>query len=113
MFPTLSRTPPGQSDRVKRKAMAAESRKPTARGSFFGDSNGDFYDSVRRFWQKSYAGDYLGLAGLVTAYVLFKLVDAPFHHQFRLDDMRIQHPFAEVERVPPCTSFSFVESLPE
>jgi diacylglycerol diphosphate phosphatase/phosphatidate phosphatase len=91
--------------------MAAESRKPTTRSALLGDSNGDLYESVRRFWQKSYAGDYLGLAGLVVAYILFKLVDAPFHHQFRLDDMRIQHPFAEVERVPPCMLPSVLASL--
>jgi diacylglycerol diphosphate phosphatase/phosphatidate phosphatase len=47
----------------------------------------------------------------VVAYILFKLVDAPFHHQFRLDDMRIQHPFAEVERVPPCMLPSVLASL--
>jgi diacylglycerol diphosphate phosphatase/phosphatidate phosphatase len=100
MFATLSRNPPGQSERVKRKIKAVESRK--IRGAMFGDNDGGLYESARRFWQKSYAGDYLGLAGLIVAYIMFKLVDAPFHHQFRLDDMRIQHPFAEVERVPPC-----------
>lgn len=64
------------------------------------DESGPF-ETVRRFWQKSYAGDYLGLVLLVVGYIVMKLVAEPFHHQFRLDDPRIQHPHAEVERVPP------------
>ncbi|KAF2212299.1 hypothetical protein CERZMDRAFT_19738, partial [Cercospora zeae-maydis SCOH1-5] len=57
------------------------------------------WESAQRFWQRSYAGDYLGLAILIAGYFILKLFDAPFHSQFRLDDPRLQHPHAEVERV--------------
>ncbi|PPJ58957.1 hypothetical protein CBER1_04097 [Cercospora berteroae] len=57
------------------------------------------WETARRFWQRSYAGDYLGLAILIAGFIILKLFDAPFHSQFRLDDPRLQHPHAEVERV--------------
>lgn len=56
-------------------------------------------DAWQRFSRKTHATDYLGLAVLVTGYILLKLFGEPFHSQFRLDDPRIQHPHAEVERV--------------
>ena len=58
------------------------------------------WESMQRFWSKAYAGDYLGLVVILTAYILVKLVEEPFHQQFALDDTRIQHPHAEQERVP-------------
>lgn len=100
MYRALVRYALDDSDRVKRKAMAAEGRKTKAPA--MGDE-GDFYETVRRFWQKSYAGDYIGLAVLVSGYILLKLFDEPFHQQFHLDDPRIQHPHAEIERVSPST----------
>lgn len=60
--------------------------------------------AAQRFWQRSYAGDYAGLAVLVLLYIPLKLFGEPFHKMFRLDDPRIQHPHAEVERVGVCTS---------
>lgn len=60
------------------------------------------YEAAVRFWQKSYAGDYLGLTILVAAYLLISLFGEPFHQMFRLNDYRLQHPHAEVERVPVC-----------
>lgn len=57
------------------------------------------WETSKRFYHRSYAGDYLGVALLVAAYILIKLFGQPFHSQFRLDDPRLQHPHAEVERV--------------
>jgi len=62
------------------------------------------YETLLRFWQKSYAGDYLGLILLLAAYLAIQFLGEPFHRMFRLDDPRIQYPHAEVERVSVCTS---------
>jgi diacylglycerol diphosphate phosphatase / phosphatidate phosphatase len=62
------------------------------------------YESLHRFWQKSYAGDYLGLSILLAAYLVIQFLGEPFHRMFRLDDARITFPHAEVERVSVCTS---------
>ncbi|KAF2726176.1 PAP2-domain-containing protein [Polychaeton citri CBS 116435] len=78
-----------------------------------GSNNGSqILDSVQRFWQRSYAGDYLGLSILVVSYFIMKLVDEPFHQQFSLDDLRIQHPHAEVERVPVFMLFVYAAGIP-
>lgn len=71
--------------------------RKTSDRSAIGESG--LIESLQRFWQRSYAGDYLGLAILVAAYILVKILGEPFHSQFRLDDPRLQHPHAEVERV--------------
>lgn len=57
------------------------------------------WEASQRFWRKSYAGDYLGLIFLVVAFILLKTMSEPWHRMFRLDDPRLQHPHAEVERV--------------
>lgn len=62
-------------------------------------SSSGFLDAAQRFWSRSYAGDYLGLAILIVLYIPLKIFDEPFHQMFRLSDSRIQHPHAEVERV--------------
>lgn len=56
--------------------------------------------AVQRFYKKSYAGDYIGLAVLCAAYLLIKFWKEPFHKMFTLNDLRIQHPHADPERVP-------------
>lgn len=60
---------------------------------------GGFLEASRRFFARSYAADYLGLALIAILYAPLKIFDEPFHQQFRLNDPRIQHPHAEVERV--------------
>lgn len=77
-----------------------ERRKTPSRSPSHGESG--LYETLQRFWQRShYAGDYFGLTILVVAYILVRLLAGePFHSQFRLDDPRIQHPHAEIERVP-------------
>ena len=78
-------------------------RKPLPRLKSY-DDDGSFLASARRYWQKSYAGDYLGLILLSVAYAFMKTVDEPFHQMFTLDDTRLQHPHADPERVGVCTS---------
>jgi len=67
-------------------------------------SDSGLYGTLRRFWQKSYASDYLGFVLLLAAYIVIKLTGEPFHQLFRLDDPRIGFPHAEVERVAVRTS---------
>ncbi|KAI9834039.1 MAG: hypothetical protein M1819_003324 [Sarea resinae] len=55
--------------------------------------------ALARFWQKSYAAEYLGLALLLTAYLTIEFLMEPFHRMFSLDNIMIQFPHADVERV--------------
>ncbi|KAI9048822.1 hypothetical protein LZ554_007653 [Drepanopeziza brunnea f. sp. 'monogermtubi'] len=56
--------------------------------------------SIARFWEKTYAPDYLGLALLFTAYLLLVFLVQPFHRMFFINNINIQYPHALVERVP-------------
>ncbi|KAI4284683.1 MAG: hypothetical protein L6R35_004835, partial [Caloplaca aegaea] len=62
--------------------------------------------SLSRFWQRSYAGDYVGFALLLTGFIL------PFHRMFSLSDIAIQFPHAEVERVPVRYNILYSALLP-
>lgn len=68
---------------------------------------GSLLESAQRFWQRSYAGDYIGLAIIIILWVPLKVFGEPFHQQFRLSDPRIQHSHAEVERVGVSTCIPF------
>ncbi|KAF7195538.1 Diacylglycerol pyrophosphate phosphatase 1 [Pseudocercospora fuligena] len=88
-------------DRERRKARSPPS------------SESGLYETLHRFWQRSsYAGDYFGLLVLVLAYTLVKITSEPFHSQFRLDDPRISHPHAEIERVPVVWLFVYAGIVP-
>ena len=71
---------------------------------------GGFWEAAQRFWAKSYAGDYLGLAVLLAAYLFIKYFGEPFHQMFTLNDTRIAHPHAEVQRVENCAFFHTLTS---
>ena len=58
------------------------------------------WETAQRFYSKSYAGDYIGLVLLLLTLSFFEFSGEPFHQMFTIDDPRIQHPHAEVERVP-------------
>ncbi|WPH02621.1 Hypothetical protein R9X50_00548600 [Acrodontium crateriforme] len=59
-----------------------------------------FTNALQRFWRTTHAGDYLGLTLLLAADIVLHLgATEPFHRLFRLNDPRIQHPHAEIERV--------------
>ncbi|KAK5100242.1 hypothetical protein LTR24_001037 [Lithohypha guttulata] len=55
--------------------------------------------SILRFWQRSYAADYLGYVLLQVAYFGSKLLIVPFKRYFTLSEPAIAYPFAVVERV--------------
>ena len=61
------------------------------------------WEAGRRFWQNSsYAGDYLGLLVIAVLLLFAEMLWEPFHQMFVLQDLRIQHPWAERERVDVC-----------
>ena len=60
------------------------------------------WETARRWWQKSYAGDYLGLVLIAIANLFVKMLEEPFHQMFVINDFRINHPWAEFERVDLC-----------
>jgi hypothetical protein len=62
------------------------------------------WETAQRFYSKSYAGDYIGLVILLLTLSFFETSSEPFHQMFTIDDPRIQHPHAEIERVPVRTS---------
>ncbi|KAF2136335.1 uncharacterized protein K452DRAFT_280106 [Aplosporella prunicola CBS 121167] len=68
--------------------------------------------SVSRFWQRSYASDYVGLAMLVVPYILIQLLVEPFHRMFSLDNLAIQFPHAEIERVSVGWLFIYAGGVP-
>ncbi|KAF2494630.1 acid phosphatase/Vanadium-dependent haloperoxidase [Lophium mytilinum] len=71
-----------------------------------------FVGSFARFWQRSYASDYVGLAVLLTAYILLQFFAEPFHRMFSLDNLAIQYPHAEQERVPVTWLFIYAGGVP-
>jgi diacylglycerol diphosphate phosphatase/phosphatidate phosphatase len=69
-------------------------------------------ETLHRFWQKSYAGDYIGLALVITGQTLISSLIEPFHQLFLLSDTRIQHPHAEIQTVPVFWLFSYALGVP-
>lgn len=88
-----------------------------------GSKSGDAFASFRRVATTTYAqgnppplskhlippeltciSEYAGLGFLLVIYTLVRIFSEPFHQLFRLDDIRISYPHAEVEHVPVCTS---------
>lgn len=61
-------------------------------------------DILIRFFQRSYASDYVGIAMLITGWIVIQFFGDPFHRMFSLDNLNIQYPHAEIERVSVCTS---------
>ncbi|KAK3693230.1 phosphatidic acid phosphatase type 2/haloperoxidase [Podospora appendiculata] len=74
--------------------------------------DGGFLASVVRFWQKSYASDYIGFTLLFTGYVLIQAFVEPFHRLFSLSDLRIAYPHAAIERVPLAHAFIYALFIP-
>ena len=62
-------------------------------------TQGGLWETAQRFYSKSYAGDYIGFVILLLTLAFFEFSD-PFHQMFTIDDPRIQHPHAEIERTP-------------
>lgn len=68
--------------------------------------------AASRFWQRSYASEYLGLAILIALYILTQFFVEPFHRMFSLDNLAIQFPHAEVERVSVSWLFVYAGAIP-
>ncbi|KFX99336.1 hypothetical protein O988_03925 [Pseudogymnoascus sp. VKM F-3808] len=68
--------------------------------------------AVARFWQKTYAPDYVGVAVLVAAYIVLEFKTTPFHRLFDLGNIDIAYPHAEIERVPVSMMFLYGGGVP-
>ncbi|RDW75459.1 hypothetical protein BP6252_06601 [Coleophoma cylindrospora] len=68
--------------------------------------------SVARFWEKTYAPDYVGFALLLTAYLLTQFLIEPFHRMFTLNNINIQYPHALVERVSVFWNITYAGAIP-
>ncbi|KAL0638769.1 hypothetical protein Q9L58_002194 [Maublancomyces gigas] len=63
------------------------------------DGSGGAVGTFRRLWQKSYVPDWIGLFMIVLENLAIVFLE-PFKRMFSLDDLSIQFPHAEIERVP-------------
>ncbi|KAI4691071.1 uncharacterized protein J4E84_003361 [Alternaria hordeiaustralica] len=73
-----------------------------------------FLGAAARFWQRSYASDYVGIAILVCGYIVAQIqfLAEPFHRMFFLDNLAINYPHAEHERVPVSWLFIYAGAVP-
>ncbi|KFY11372.1 hypothetical protein V492_04500 [Pseudogymnoascus sp. VKM F-4246] len=71
-----------------------------------------FIGAVARFWQKTYAPDYVGLAVLIAAYIVLEFNTTPFHRLFDLGNIDLAYPHAEHERVPVSMMFLYGGGVP-
>jgi len=88
--------------------MARNARSPTE--GLAGQSG--WVGSIARFWEKSYASDYVGLIILVTAYMLLEFIVEPFHRLFFINNINILYPHAEKERVTPGWNIVYAGGIP-
>ncbi|KAI6712309.1 hypothetical protein JHW43_005166 [Diplocarpon mali] len=78
--------------------MARNTRSPSGGPGLV--ANAGWIGSIARFWEKTYASDYLGLALLFAAYILLVFFVTPFHRMFFINNINIQYPHTLAERVP-------------
>ncbi|KAF2999234.1 hypothetical protein E8E13_002081 [Curvularia kusanoi] len=73
-----------------------------------------FVGAAARFWQRSYASDYVGLALLISGYIFLQIqfLAEPFHRMFYLSDLRIAYPHALIERVNVAWLFIYAGAVP-
>ncbi|KAJ4988694.1 pap2 domain protein [Stagonosporopsis vannaccii] len=71
-----------------------------------------FLGAAARFWQRSYASDYVGLALLISGYIFIQFLAEPFHRMFYLSDLRIAYPHALHERVNVFWLFVYAGAVP-
>ncbi|KAI4866025.1 acid phosphatase/Vanadium-dependent haloperoxidase [Hypoxylon rubiginosum] len=73
---------------------------------------GGILRSITSVWTHSYTPDYVGFAGLLTAYLLIQFLVEPFHRMFYINNLNISFPHAEVERVPVWLNFVYALFIP-
>ncbi|KAF2198196.1 acid phosphatase/Vanadium-dependent haloperoxidase [Delitschia confertaspora ATCC 74209] len=71
-----------------------------------------FLGAAARFWQRSYASDYVGIAILLSGYIVIQFFAEPFHRMFSLDNLAIQYPHAKIERVSVSWLFIYAGAVP-
>ncbi|KAH8816025.1 phosphatidic acid phosphatase type 2/haloperoxidase [Xylogone sp. PMI_703] len=71
-----------------------------------------WFGSVARFYQKSYAADYLGLAFMFAGYMVTEYFVTPFHRMIFINNINIQYPHALVERVPTEMNIVYCGAVP-
>lgn len=75
-------------------------------------SNPGWIGSIARFWEKTYAPDYVGFSLLLTAYILIQFFAEPFHRMFFINNINIMYPHALVERVPVSWNIMYAVAVP-
>ncbi|KAI1499915.1 PAP2 superfamily protein [Biscogniauxia marginata] len=73
---------------------------------------GGWPSSIAKFWNTSYAPDYVGFTALLTAYLLIQFFVEPFHRMFFINNLNIAFPHAEVERVPVYLNIVYAAFIP-
>ncbi|PMD65738.1 acid phosphatase/Vanadium-dependent haloperoxidase [Hyaloscypha bicolor E] len=68
--------------------------------------------SLARFWQKTYAPDYLGFTLLMVAYFSIQFFVEPFHRMFFINNINILYPHALQERVPVLWNIFYAGVVP-
>ncbi|KAJ4303167.1 hypothetical protein N0V90_002060 [Kalmusia sp. IMI 367209] len=91
--------------------MPTPANSSTRRNASLAQSPG-FVGAAARFWQRSYASDYVGLAILIAGWIVIQLLGEPFHRMFSLDNLSIQYPHADVERVSVTWLFIYAGAVP-
>ncbi|KAK1920344.1 hypothetical protein P3342_002640 [Pyrenophora teres f. teres] len=73
-----------------------------------------FLGAAARFWQRSYASDYLGILILICGYIFIQIqfLASPFHRMFSLDNLAISYPHATTERVSVPWLFIYAGAVP-
>lgn len=68
--------------------------------------------SIARFWERTYAPDYVGFTLLLIAYILIQFFAEPFHRMFFINNINIMYPHAMVERVPVTWNIIYAVGVP-
>ncbi|EEA23738.1 hypothetical protein TMatcc_006813 [Talaromyces marneffei ATCC 18224] len=85
---------------------------PAPRNSMAFSNQPGAVGAIARFWARTYAADYVALGVVAIGFILIQLFVTPFHRMFYLDNMAIQFPFAQSERVPMRWSIVYSAVLP-
>ncbi|PMD15788.1 acid phosphatase/Vanadium-dependent haloperoxidase [Hyaloscypha hepaticicola] len=68
--------------------------------------------SIARFWQKTYAADYLGVALLMAGYFSLAFFINPFHRMFFINNINLLYPHALKERMPVSWNIFYAGVVP-
>ena len=101
-FPSLlSYTSPSHTHNALIMPPPAEDVRNGRKAQLGAHDNG-LWETAQRIWRKSHASDYLGLLIIAVVLLFIRTLGEPYHQMFALDDLRLQHPHADPERVDVC-----------